>query len=132
MTSNIRKSKRRRHRKRGGGWFATKKVSVSEICDPNKLSSITDYKEMHKNYQTCCPKSRFGYKNSSPYCKQIDLNFQTAYKHRDYADVAPTDDDDVDQLVQFKKELDAPPPPRSKWWGGRRNKKTRRNKNRTR
>lgn len=130
MTSNIRKSNRRRHRKRGGGWFATKKVSALEICDPNKLSSIKDYNEMHTNYQTCCPKSRFGYKNSSPYCKQLDLNFQTVYKHRDDYAVVSNDDD----AGRLKKELDAPSSPMRSWWrwGGRRNKKTRRNKNRTR
>ena len=30
---------------------------------------------MKDNYQKCCPKSMFGSKNSSPYCKQLDLNF---------------------------------------------------------
>ena len=35
---------------------------------------------MHSTYQTCCPKSRFGYKNSSPYCKQLELNYTSVFK----------------------------------------------------
>jgi len=132
MTSNIRKSNRRRHRKRGGGWFATKKVSALEICDPNKLSSIKDYKEMQSNYMTCCPKSRFGYKNSSPYCNDLDTKFQAAYKSRDdhkdlkknrekfltqhnipFNDDDPKNNDSPEDLAdyaRFDKELSEPSP----------------------
>jgi len=160
MTSNIRKSKskRRRHRKRGGGWFATKKVTALEKCDPDKLSSIKTFTALHENYQLCCPKSMLGYKNSSPYCNDLDTKFQAAHKSRDvhkenhekfltqhkipFNDDGPKNNDSPEDLAdyaRFDKALSEPSPPlpwrwrwRWRWWGGRRNKKTRRNKNRTR
>ena len=44
-------------------------------CDPNNIVNLKTQKDMHANHQTCCPKKYF-MKNSSPYCKQLDLNFQ--------------------------------------------------------
>ena len=37
---------------------------------------------MYSNYQTCCPKSWYGRKNNSPYCKQLDLNYKAAFQSR--------------------------------------------------
>ena len=47
-------------------------------CDINQLSLSKTPEDLHKKYQTCCPKGSFGTKNSSPFCKQLDLNFQSA------------------------------------------------------
>lgn len=74
---------RSRHNKRGGGLFdflkGTSSVVVPENCDPMKLTQLNSSAEMRNNYQTCCPKKYFGLvKNSSPYCKQLDLNFKSA------------------------------------------------------
>lgn len=59
-----------------GGFFSNNKVTPSEQCDVNKLTELKTVEEMHKNYQECCPKGMFGTKNSSAYCKQLDLNFK--------------------------------------------------------
>ena len=67
-------------KRKGGGWFTTKKIADLAECDPNKLVQIKNSDNMHSTYQTCCPKSRFGYKNSSPYCKQLKLNYMSAIK----------------------------------------------------
>ena len=74
------KCSEKRMMKRGGGWFTTKKITDSSVCDPNKLVQLKTPEEMYLTYQTCCPKSRFGYKNSSPYCKQLELNYMSAIK----------------------------------------------------
>ena len=33
--------------------------------------------KMKQNYQRCCPNDYIGRKNSSPYCKQLNLNFKS-------------------------------------------------------
>ncbi len=80
--TKTRYNKLTRHNKRGGGFFdffkGTSSV-VSENCDPMKLTQLKSSTEMRNNYQTCCPKKYFGLvKDSSPYCKQLDLNFKSA------------------------------------------------------
>jgi hypothetical protein len=82
-TKRHRKNKsRRRHYKRGGGFFDFFKGStpiVPDNCDPMKLTELKTSEEMRNKYQQCCPKKYFGMvKNSSPYCKQLDLNFKSA------------------------------------------------------
>lgn len=77
------KSKRtRRHHKRGGGlfdFFRGNAAVVPDNCDPMKLTELKSSQEMRSKYQQCCPKKYFGMvKNSSPYCKQLDLNFKAA------------------------------------------------------
>ena len=49
-------------------------------CDPLELPSIKNVKDLHAKYQQCCPKTFFGRKNTSPYCKQVDLNYQAQLK----------------------------------------------------
>lgn len=80
--NKLRKSKRT-HIKRGGGFFdffkGTSASVVPENCDPMKLTQLKTSNDMRNNYQTCCPKKYFGLvKDSSPYCKQLDLNFKSA------------------------------------------------------
>jgi len=81
---NKRYTKNKRYLKsRKGGFFkffSNKPKVVPSECDQNKLSMLKDSKSMHANYQTCCPKNWMGKKNSSPYCKQLDLNFNAAIK----------------------------------------------------
>ena len=76
------KRSQKRMMKRGGGWFNTKKIVDSSVCDPNKLVQLKNPDEMYSTYQTCCPKSTFGYKNSAPYCKQLELNYTSALRAR--------------------------------------------------
>jgi len=83
MNKHYRKSIKKRSLKnlRGGWSFFNQSVAPSQECDPNNLSMIKDYTGMATNYKNCCPKGFFG-KNSSPYCKQLDLNFQALNKSR--------------------------------------------------
>ena len=80
---SMKKSKKKYMKSKKGGffnfWSNKPKVTPSE-CDPNNLSMIKDAKSMHANYQTCCPKNWMGRKNSSSYCKQLDLNFKAVLK----------------------------------------------------
>jgi hypothetical protein len=75
------KSSSRRY-KRGGGFFdffTGNSSVVSDDCDPMKLTQLKSSEEMRSKYQQCCPKKYFGMvKNTSPYCKQLDLNFKSA------------------------------------------------------
>ena len=83
-TKKHKKSARRtrRHYKIGGGLFDFFKGSsqvVPSDCDPMKLTELKTSNDMRNKYQTCCPKKYFGLmKDSSPYCKQLDLNFKGA------------------------------------------------------
>jgi hypothetical protein len=79
------KTHKRRTYKRGGGFFdffSSKSATVvPENCNPNNLSQLKSSQQLRENYQTCCPKTMFGLKkNSSPYCKQIELNMNAAVK----------------------------------------------------
>lgn len=80
---NKRNSKRSRGRSRKGGFFGLfndKHNEADAACNPNDLVNLTDSNDMRSNYQMCCPKSWYGRKNNSPYCKQLDLNYKAASK----------------------------------------------------
>ena len=116
------------HINKKGGFFFSKPSIVPAECDPNQLSMIKDYTEMHSKYQTCCPKGMFG-KNSSPYCKQLDLNFQAAIKIKnmnedaqEYEGLEPEDAEEIKQNYKSFNNLNKP----KKWykfWGGKKTKK---------
>ena len=121
-----------------GGFFSTNNYApvLPEECDPNKLSTITGSEALHANYQKCCPKGTFGTKNSSPYCKQVDLIFQAAIKGDNDANEYQGFEPEQVQQMQQQDQLEAAPKKAwYKFWGGkktigkrRRGKKTRRNK----
>ena len=78
LKRNKRNSKRSRGRNRKGGFFGLfedKHNETDTACDSNNLANLTDFNSMHANYQTCCPKTWYGRKNNSPYCKQLDSKF---------------------------------------------------------
>jgi hypothetical protein len=80
---NKRNSKRSRNRKGGFlGLFEDKHNENDEACNTNNLVNLKDSNDMYSNYQTCCPKSWYGRKNNSPYCKQLDLNYKAAFQSR--------------------------------------------------
>jgi len=75
------KNKRSRSRNKKGGFFGffdDKHNENDEACNPNNLVNLKDSNEMYSNYQKCCPKTWYGRKNNSPYCKQLDLNYKAA------------------------------------------------------
>ena len=112
-----------------GGFFPSNNyepIASSDECDPNNLSMIKGSQDLQANYQKCCPKGIDGTTNSSPYCKQVDLNLQVEIKPENNAN-------------EYQGEQAQPPAaPAKSWynfWGGkktrgkrRRGKKTRRNK----
>ena len=130
MKSKRNKSLRKLNKK--GGFFSSKPTIVPSDCDPNQLSMIKDYTEMHAKYQKCCPKGIFGSKNSSPYCKQLDLNFQAAIKmknmNEDAKEYEGLDTEDVEEIKQYSNNSFNKPKPWYKFWGGKKTKR-RNNKN---
>ena len=118
-------------------FFFSNKVNQSEQCDVNKLTELKTSEDMHQNYQSCCPKGMFGTKNSSAYCKQLDLNFQGALAGEknagEYHGFEPTESNNM-------KQNEAPIPPVQinprdaaatanvpwyKFWGGKKSKRRR-------
>lgn len=121
---NMRKNKSLKN-KRGGLFFGNKPAVVpSAECDPNNLVNIKGSTEMHSNYQKCCPKGVFGKKNSSPYCRQLDLNFQTALKSENnalaYPGMTTEEAQNFEQMPISNNPL-SQTPKKSWWkfWGGK-------------
>ena len=78
---NKRNSKRSRSRNRKGGFFGLfddKHNTGNADCNPNNLANLKSSIEIKKNIDTCCPKNWYGRKNNSPYCKQLNLNYDAA------------------------------------------------------
>lgn len=75
--------KNTRKRNKKGGWFWSKKI-IPDDCNPSNLSSLKTTEDMHANYQKCCPRGIFR-KNSSPYCKHLDLNINSEYNKKNNA-----------------------------------------------
>lgn len=130
-----RKNKSRKQ-KRGGFFFSKPAVAPSAECDPNNLVNIQGSEALHENYQKCCPKGFFGTKNSSPYCKQLDLNFQAASKNENnalgYAGMSLDEAQDVEMQTRNDPAFNyTPSKPWWKFWGGRsrKGKKGKTNKN---
>ena len=143
------KSRKNRHNyrknKKGGFFFTGPKVSSSSECDVNNLSSLSKdtgdgqdpLTKMRNNYQKCCPKDFMGRKNTSPYCKQLDMNFQSQSNYQRDVEGYYGDETDVGKIKQI---MSAPVPPMNpiintasykkpwyQFWGG---KKTRKHKTR--
>ena len=119
------KNKKTRKSLRGGGFFSSGSVIPSEQCDVNKLTELKTSDEMHQNYQTCCPKGMFGTKNSSAYCKQLDLNFQSKLKSDNDANDPSKDQMSSVQVHPSEAAASAPQPPWYKFWGGKKSKRRR-------
>ena len=125
---NLRKKMRKTLK---GGFFSNKNKYVVPLdeCNPNNLTSLQTPEDLHANYQKCCPKGMFGRKNSSPYCKQVDLNFQQALKGENEAnEYHGFQPDEVYQMKQQELES-APKKPWYKFWKGGKTKKHRKYRN---
>ena len=115
------RNRRSRKNKKGGFFFGSNKATVapSAECDPNNLVNIQGTDALHANYQKCCPKGFMGTKNSSPYCKQLDLNFQAALKsENDAKGYAGMSLDEAQQFEMNTRNNPAfnPPTPTKPWW----------------
>ena len=109
------------NKRKGGGWFTTNKIADSAECNQSNLDNLNTEIDLRKNYQKCCPKSRFGFKNSSPYCKSI---YSKHYRVAREPLHLKTDED----VTKYEFEL-----PKSKWWfwGGNRQTKKRNKKHKS-
>jgi hypothetical protein len=131
-TNKRKHMKKRRTRSKKGGFFGlfSRKAPIvdSAQCDPNNLPNLRSADELKLNYQQCCPKKLFGFKNKSPYCKQVDLNYQAALENErineEYVGVEP---EDVYAIKQ-QEEQNMLPEPQVKLTGGKRKRKTIRKK----
>lgn len=137
-----RKNKRSSRRNKRGGFFSSKVASSAE-CDINNLSTLSKdmgdgqdpLVKMRNNYQKCCPKT-FGMKNSSPYCKQLDLNYKAQAQYKSDTEGYYGDETDV---AKIKQTMNQPVPaytplvnpasaPKKAWyqfWGGKKTRKHR-------
>jgi hypothetical protein len=127
-----RSNNKRSRRNIKGGFFSTNNSVplLQEECDPNKLSMIKGSQDLHANYQKCCPKGSFGTKNSSPYCKQVDLNFQASIKSEN--DANEYQGFEPEQVQQMQQQQPEPKKPWYKFWGGKKTRKHRKNSRRHR
>ena len=132
---NIRKHYLRRQKKVGGFFGKSKSVSSAD-CDIMNLSSLSKdmgdgqdpVNKMRENYQKCCPKDFIGRKNSSPYCKQLNMNFESLSKYK--KDIAGYygDETDVSKIKQIMRpEIMSPETTNKKPWykpfGGKKTKR---------
>jgi hypothetical protein len=136
---HIKSNKKSRRHLKGGflNFFSKKPVMSSSECDINNLSTISKdmgdgqdpVQKMHANYQKCCPKDRFGRYNSSPYCKQLKMNFDAQVQYQRDISGYYGDETDVAKIKQMTNEPIYPEKkPWYKFWGG----KSRRHKKRSR
>ena len=104
----FRKNKSRKNRstknKKGGffGFFTSSPAKLPE-CDANNLVNLKTMETMQSNYQKCCPKGFFGRKNSSPYCKQLDMNFQSSFKAENDSKEYYGTSSEINQMKQYNQ-----------------------------
>lgn len=123
--------KSRRHLK--GGFlniFSKKSSASSGDCDINNLSLLSKdmgngedpVNKMHANYQKCCPKDSFGRYNTSPYCKQLKMDFDTQVQYKRDISGYYGDETDVATIKQTMNQPTnntLPKKPWYKFWGGK-------------
>jgi hypothetical protein len=118
-------------RKKRGGFFFSNKNNVVPLegCDPNNIVNLHTTDEIHNNYLKCCPKGFFGSKNSTPYCRQLESNYNAAYNNENNAkEYAGMDLEEAQELdMTFKQNPVTTVEKKSwwKWWGGSRKSKKR-------
>ena len=140
---HMRINKRKGRKSKKGGFlnlFKSNQTVLPDECDPNKLTMIKGSTALHQNYQKCCPKRFLGLKNSSAYCKQLDLNFQSALKEENAANEFPGSSpeeaynmktvtnysDTSAQLPKMEYDVNAAQTkPWYKFWGGKKTRKHR-------
>jgi len=134
--NHLKKKKHSRKNMKGGFLFGSRKVASSSECDINNLSSLSKdmgdgqdpLVKMRTNYQKCCPKDFIGNKNSSPYCKQLNMNYNSLSQYK--SDISGYYGDEID-VSKIKQTMSSSIPSASsqkpwyKFWGGKRTMKCR-------
>jgi hypothetical protein len=140
-----RKNRNYSRRNRKGGFLFNSKVAPSLECDINNLSTLSKdtgdgqdpLNKMQQNYLKCCPKDFMGRKNSSPYCKQLNMNFDTLTQHKRDITGYYGDETDVSKIKQIMSQSTPIPNPTIntsykkpwyKFWGGKKTRKHRKTK----
>ena len=137
---NTRKIKKRtRKTKKGGlfGMFNKKPIVPSSECDINNLSLLSKdtgdgqdpINKMHSNYLKCCPKNILGQYNSSPYCKQLKMNFDSQIKYK--RDIAGYYGDETD-VSKIRQVMNEPIGQKKPWFQFKKGGKTRKYNKRSR
>ena len=133
-----------RKNKKGGVFFSKRRVTpILPECNVNNLAALSKdvgdgqdpLIKMKNNYQKCCPKDFMGKKNSSPYCKQLDMNFNSLSNYQRNIEGYYGDETDVSKINRIMNEPSpqyVPPitvSPKKPWyqfWGGKKTRKNRR------
>jgi hypothetical protein len=145
-----RKNRNYFRRNKKGGFFFRSRVAPLGECEFSNLSTLSKdtgdgqdpLNKMQQNYVKCCPKDFMGRKNSSAYCKQLNMNFDTLSQYKRDITGYYGPETDVSKIKQVMNEpAPAPMPvidtnyrkPWYKFWGGkktRKHRKTRRGRTR--
>lgn len=83
---NVRKIRRTRRRRGGDKNQSYQKLGTCEynLNDVNARVNSEDAGDLKKVYDTCCPKTRFGFKNSMPFCKNLSKQYTMLQEARNY------------------------------------------------
>ena len=106
LKRNKRKNSKRGKSIKGGflGLFKDKDNDYYGVCNQNNLTKLNSTIDINQNIDTCCPKTWYGRKNNSPYCKAVYQKYDagtTRYFNRMNASSANgvyTDENDPDGL----------------------------------
>ena len=77
----LKRNKKTRGKSRKGGFlglFKDKDNDYNGKCNQDNLNNLTSTIDIKKNIDTCCPKTWYGRKNNSPYCKAVNQKYDTA------------------------------------------------------
>lgn len=80
----MRKTRTNKRRRGGDSYRDMTGVCNYNVNDKNARVSTDNPYELQKIYQTCCPKSRFGFKNSKPLCKNLNNQFRMLQEARNF------------------------------------------------
>ena len=122
---------RKNIKKKYGGFFFNKPKVESSECDINNLSNLLKDTgdgekpliKMHNNYKKCCPKDYLRRKNSSPYCKQLEMNFKSLSTYENDIAGYYGDETDLSKIKQIMNEPNTGGKTRKKKKSNRKNRR---------
>jgi hypothetical protein len=105
---------RTKKRQLKGGFFSNNNSAPNSECNINNLSMLSKDTgdgqdpliKLRNNYTKCCPKNFLGRKNSSPYCKQLNNNFQSLSNYQKDIEGYYGDETNVSNIKQIMNEPD--------------------------
>ena len=102
------RNKNTRKNKHGGFWnyfmgkpqnkqITNQSYNKLSNCEYKDISQLNTSDELHNIYQECCPK-RFGFKNSSTYCRQVEKGWLKALRDENNAKGYYGEETDPEQI----------------------------------